>query len=77
MKTHGLIKTVKSLPYKIFRTVLLIGMCYLFMFPVLYIVSLAVRDPATANDPSIIWLPKEMSLKSISKAFELMEYRPI
>lgn len=75
MKMHS-IKVAKSLPYKIFRTVLLIGICYLFMFPILYIVSLAVRDPSTANDPSIIWLPKEMSLKSISKAFELMEYGP-
>lgn len=64
----------KTLVYKIFRTVLLIGICYLFMFPVLYIVSLAVRDPATVNDPSIIWLPKEFSLESLSKAFELMKY---
>lgn len=64
----------KVLVYNIFRTVLLIGICYLFMFPILYLVSLAVRDPATVNDPSIIWLPKEFSMASISKAFELMKY---
>ncbi len=60
--------------YKVFRLLLLIGICYLFLFPVLYLVSLAVRDPATVEDPSIIWLPKAFSLSSIKKAAELMKY---
>ena len=60
--------------FRILRLILLVGICYLFLFPILYIVSLAVRDPSTVNDPSIIWLPKELSLSSIGKAFELMKY---
>jgi len=72
MKTKNI--KIGNILYKIFRLVLLIGICYLFLFPILYIVSLAIRDPNTVNDPSIIWLPKEVSLKSISKAFELMQY---
>lgn len=63
-----------NIVFRILRAVLLIGICYLFIFPILYIVSLAVRDPSTVNDPSIIWLPKELSLSSIGKAFELMKY---
>ena len=69
------VNKVRSFPYKVFRTVLLIGICYLFLFPILYVLSLAVRDPSTVNDPSIIWLPKEISFVSISKAFELMKYK--
>lgn len=63
-----------TVSYKIFRLILLVGICYLFMFPVLYLVSLSLRDPATVNDPSIIWLPKEISAVSIKKAAELMNY---
>ena len=60
--------------YRFFRLLLLIGICYLFLFPVLYLVSLALRHPSTVNDPSIIWLPKVLSLESIKKSAELMKY---
>ncbi len=60
--------------YKIFRFLLLVGICYLFLFPVLYLVSMAVRSPETVNDPSIIWLPKSVSFESIKKSAELMKY---
>lgn len=61
--------------YKVFRFVFLIGISYLFLFPILYMLSLAVRHPATVDDPSIIWLPKAFSMASISKAAELMKYK--
>ena len=61
--------------FKIFRLVFLIGISYLFLFPVLYMLSLSVRHPGTVDDPSIIWLPKAFSLASIQKAAELMKYK--
>lgn len=64
-----------KVPYKIFRFFLLLGICYLFVFPILYLVSLAVRSPESVNDPSVIWLPKELSLESFKKAFELLKYK--
>ena len=60
--------------YKILRTVFLIGICYLFLFPILYSVSLAIRHPNTVNDPSIIWIPKSISFESIKMALKLMHY---
>lgn len=63
-----------DLLYKVFRLIFLIGISYLFLFPILYMLSLAVRHPATVDDPSIIWLPKAFSMASISKAAELMKY---
>lgn len=61
--------------YKLFRLVFLIGISYLFLFPILYMLSLAIRHPATVDDPTIIWLPKAFSLASIKKAAELMKYK--
>ncbi|MBQ7725952.1 MAG: carbohydrate ABC transporter permease [Clostridia bacterium] len=60
--------------WRVFRLVLLIGICYVFLFPVLYMISVAVRSPATVNDPSIIWIPREFSLGSIKTAVEILEY---
>ncbi len=56
------------------RTVLIVGMAYVFLFPVLYLVSMSIRDAATVSDPSIVWVPKVLSLESIQKAWGVMNY---
>lgn len=48
----------------VLRTVLIIGMCYVFLFPLMYIVSLAIRDVASVDDPSVVWIPKAFSRKA-------------
>ncbi len=58
----------------IFRFLLLVGICYIFLFPVLYMISIAVRDPSTVNDPSIVWIPRKLSLGSIKTAVDILEY---
>lgn len=63
-----------GLIWKIFRFFLLIGICYIFLFPVIYMLSVAVRGPDTVNDPSIVWIPREISLGSIKTATEILEY---
>lgn len=63
-----------GLIWKIFRFFLLIGICYIFLFPVIYMLSVAVRGPDTVNDPSIVWIPREISLSSIKTATEILEY---
>lgn len=60
--------------WKIFRFFLLIGICYIFLFPVIYMLSVSVRGPDTVNDPSIVWIPREISFGSINTAIEILEY---
>ncbi len=67
-------KKAAAIIWKIFRFLLLIGICYIFLFPVLYMMSIAVRGPDTVNDPSIVWIPREISFSSIKTAIEILEY---
>lgn len=70
-------KLVTQLPkwlVAIARTVLIIGMAYVFLFPVLYLVSMSVREASTVSDPSIVWVPKVLSLESLEKAWGVMNY---
>lgn len=60
--------------WKIFRFFLLVGICYIFLFPVIYMLSVAVRGPDTVNDPSVVWIPREFSLDSIKTAIDILEY---
>lgn len=67
-------KHAPDLIWKVFRFLLLIGICYIFLFPVIYMLSVAVRGPDTVNDPSIVWIPREVSFSSIKTATEILEY---
>ncbi len=52
----------------------LAGMCYLFLFPIIYMVVSAIQNPDTANDPSIIWIPIDLSITNFKNAIEFMDY---
>ncbi len=60
--------------WKLFRLLLIIGICYIFLFPVLYMVTVAVRPPSAVDDPSSVWIPRELSLESIQTATKLLDY---
>ena len=72
--SKSLQKNMQSFVWKIFRFLLLVGISYIFLFPVLYMLSIAVRGPETVNDPSIVWIPREISLSSVKTAIEILEY---
>lgn len=71
---YQLKKGSTSLLWKIFRFLLLLGISYIFLFPVLYMVSIAVRSPESVNDPSCIWIPRGLSWESIATAMEVLKY---
>ncbi len=50
------------------------GMVYIFTFPLLYMVSVAIREPASVNDPSVVWIPKKLSTAAFLETFEVMDY---
>ena len=60
--------------WKIFRFLLIIGICYIFLFPVLYMITIAVRPPSAVDDPSSVWIPRQVSLESIQMAVKLLDY---
>lgn len=78
MKTNAAAFWVKrngtTVIWRIFRFLLLIGICYIFLFPIIYMLSVAVRGPETVNDPSIVWIPRGISFESIKTAVEILEY---
>lgn len=58
----------------LFRYCFLIGITYLLLFPILYMLLTAFQPPETAQDPTVIWIPRAFSLEGITKAIELMHY---
>lgn len=65
---------IGTLIWKIVRFVMLIGLSYILVYPILYMVSMAVRPTNQVMDPSVIWIPKSFTIDQFVTAFETMKY---
>lgn len=53
---------------------LVTGICYLLIFPLLYLFIASVQDPQSMMDSTVIWVPKELSGVSYVNALEQLDY---
>ena len=67
-------KKAKDLLMGIVRFFFIVGLCYLFLFPILYMLITAFQSPSSAEDPTVVWIPKQLSLMGIKEAVKLLEY---
>lgn len=56
------------------RTILLIGLCFIIILPIIEKVSTAIRDYSDINNPNVIWIPENVSLFTLTFAWELLDY---
>lgn len=62
--------------FRLFRFFFIFGLSYLFLFPVFYMLSTALQSPDSVSDPSVIWIPKELSLVAFKGAIEFLNFLP-
>ncbi|MDF2609508.1 MAG: carbohydrate transporter permease [Lachnospiraceae bacterium] len=68
------IRKIKSILFKIAKYMVLAALAYQLLYPVLYMISMSLRAPVDAYDPSIIWIPKNLTFTSFKEAFQAMKY---
>jgi len=57
-----------------FKAVFLICMCFVVLYPILYMVSMALRTSEDLHNPTVIWIPMHFTLENFKDVFELMHY---
>lgn len=65
---------IGNIIWKIVRFVILLGLSYILVYPVLYMISMAVRPASQVMDPSITWIPKSFTAEQFTTALETMDY---
>ncbi|MFD0619719.1 carbohydrate ABC transporter permease [Paenibacillus sp. GCM10027629] len=60
--------------WKIFRTVLLVGISYVILYPILLKISIAFRGQEDMFDQTIFWFPKHVSFDNFIYVMEKMDY---
>lgn len=59
---------------KISATLLLIGVSFILMYPLLYMLSNAFKPIEQAYDASVIWIPKSLTLDNFVDAIKALNY---
>lgn len=60
--------------WKVFRFIILLGLAYILLYPMIYMVSMALRPIEQVNDPTVVWIPRSFTLDNLVKAFDLMDF---
>ncbi len=56
------------------RAFLLIGMGFVLMYPLMMALSISFRTQADLLDPSVVWIPKHLTLDNLQYAWKELEY---
>lgn len=67
-------KAIISKVWPFFRFLILFGLCFVILYPLIYMFSTAFRPNVQMTDPSIIWLPKSLTLQNMIDTWETMDF---
>ncbi len=56
------------------RTFIIIGLAFVVLYPVLYMVSVSFRAPEDMLEPSVVWIPRTFTLENYQMAAWLLDY---
>ena len=57
-----------------FRFVILFGLCFVILYPLIFMLSTAFRPNEQMNDPSVVWLPKSFTMQNIYDVWDVMSF---
>lgn len=56
--------------WAVVRFILLVGLSYIILYPIIFCLSLSIRQPSDMMDPTVIWLPKNLTFDNIKFVLE-------
>lgn len=60
--------------WPVFRFLILFGLGFVIMYPLIFMLSTAFRPNEQMNDPSIVWLPKSFTWENIQQTAQVMKF---
>lgn len=69
-------KAILSKVWPFFRFLILFGLCFVILYPLIYMFSTAFRPNVQMTDPSVIWLPKSLTMSNMIDVWDAMDFGP-
>lgn len=60
--------------WPVFRFLILFGLGFVILYPMLYMFSTAIRPQAEMTDPSVMWIPKEVTFNNFVVVWQAMDF---
>lgn len=60
--------------WPVFRFLILFGLAFVIMQPMLYMISTAIRPQSEMSDPSVMWIPKTVTIGNIQDVWTATSY---
>ncbi|NOU94459.1 ABC transporter permease subunit [Paenibacillus sp. LMG 31456] len=64
----------KGLIFRLFMYLVLIDVAFIYIKPIIYMVSTMIKDSANLLDPSVIWVPRSFYTGHLQEALRLLKY---
>lgn len=62
---------------KIIIGIILLGLAYVILYPLIFCISQAFRDPMDMYDPTVIYIPRHFTMQNFIDAWDFLEYPKI
>ena len=73
-KQQKLLKKSQHFGWSLFRSLLLLGLSFILLYPLMYMISIAFRSMADVYNPAVVWVPEHFSVENITSALKYMKY---
>ena len=60
--------------WPIFRFFILFGLCFVIVYPLIYMLSCAFRAPEDMSDPTVMWIPRTLTLEVMKETMDVMNF---
>lgn len=66
-------RRVTKAVWPFFNYVILIGLAFVILYPIMFMITNSVRPQSETTDPSTMWIPKEIRLENFSETFDAIQ----
>jgi multiple sugar transport system permease protein len=67
-------KQVIEKVWPIFRAIIVFGLCFIILYPLIFMISCAFRPRSEMNDPTILWIPKTFTMSNVTDVIKAMDF---
>lgn len=67
-------RRVSGWVWPFFRFVIVFGLSFVILYPILYMISTSLRPQAEMNDPSVMWIPKTIRFENFVEIWNAIDY---
>lgn len=60
--------------WPIFRFLIVFGLSFIILYPILFMISCTFRPQGEMNDPSVMWIPKTLIFSNVTDVWRATEY---